>query len=664
MALATAHHDLDEGAAAPLFVSDDLTVARRSNPAEPIVAEVALSVSAGGSLGIVGESGSGKSLTCLALVGLLPRPLMRTAGTVTLGRRTLTDLSPRRLARERGRSLALVFQDPAACLNPMRRVGPGLAALLRLHRGLSRRDATAEAARLFDGVGLLPRHLDAYPHELSGGQSQRVLIAGALAGEPSLLIADEPTTALDVTTQAQLLDLIEWLRAETGMALLIVSHDFGVIARSAETVAVMYAGRVVETAPVRALVRTPGHPYTAGLLASVPPERGRVRAAPLPAAPVVPHAAAPGCAFLPRCPRPSARCRHERPPSDGARRESDRLSSSVGRMTILEADKLARYFRDRTVKGGQVRAVDGITLRVARGETLGIVGESGCGKSTLGRLLTGLEAPTTGHVRFEGAEIAHRDGTAFRAARRRIQYVFQHPQAALNPRLTIGFQVAEPVRAHGLVQSRANARQRAAAALGDVGLDAGFADRYGHQLSGGQRQRALLARSLALDPELVVFDEPTSALDLSVQAQVIELIETLRVRRRLTVVVISHDLRVVRVLSDRIAVMYLGVIVEIGAADAVFHTPAHPYAAALLGALLGSDPDAPRSSPLPGEPPNAAAIPSGCRFHPRCPRAAAPCHALEPMLAPLSDGREVACHAVATDAAGMAWPPPAAAIAA
>ncbi len=299
---------------APLLRVEGLTVAPRAAPAAPIVADVSLSVPAGGSLGIVGESGSGKSLTCLAVMGLLPRPLIQTGGTVRLGERTLTGLSARELVAERGRRVAIVFQDPVASLNPVRTVGRGLTGLLRLHRGLLGTPARDVAARLLEGVGLSRRHLPAYPHELSGGQSQRVMMAGALAGEPSLLIADEPTTALDVTTQLQLLDLIERLRAETGTALLIVSHDFGVIARSAEQVAVMYAGRVVETAPVRALLRRPAHPYTLGLLASVPPEHGRAHRAPLPPATTVARAGAPGCAFAPRCERAGEICRHARPP--------------------------------------------------------------------------------------------------------------------------------------------------------------------------------------------------------------------------------------------------------------------------------------------------------------------------------------------------------------
>ncbi len=317
---------------------------------------------------------------------------------------------------------------------------------------------------------------------------------------------------------------------------------------------------------------------------------------------------------------------------------------------------MSRHYRARGGRG-TVHAVDGVDLSVVHGETLGVVGESGCGKSTLGRVLSGLEPPTAGQIRYGGAPLPGKDGAAFRASRRRIQYVFQHPLLALNPRLTVGAHVAEMARVHGLAASATEARRKAAAALADVGLDAALGARYPHQLSGGQRQRALLARSLVIDPEFVVLDEPTSALDLSVQAQVIELIGRLKARRALTVVIISHDLRVVRVLSDRIAVMYLGVVVEIGAADQVYHAPAHPYAVALIAALLRLDPDAPRVPPLEGEPASGGDIPPGCRFHPRCPRAAAPGRALEPPLAPLPDGRQVACHAVAADTARAPWPP-------
>ena len=324
--------------------------------------------------------------------------------------------------------------------------------------------------------------------------------------------------------------------------------------------------------------------------------------------------------------------------------------------SLVAARGLTRWFPVRgMMRRGTVRAVDGVDLEIRPGEMLGIVGESGSGKSTLGRLLTGLDTPTAGTVRFRGEPLATADGPRFRRDRRGLQYVFQNPLSALNPRLTLGRQIAEPLWVHGLAADRRAARERALETLAAVGLGAGFADRFAHQLSGGQRQRALIARSLALAPAFVVFDEPVSALDLSVQAQVIELIAGLRARFDLTAVFISHDLRVIRFVSDRIAVMYLGRIVEIGEADAVFHAPAHPYAQALTAAIPGLDPDRPRTRRrLSGDVPSPSAVPPGCRFHPRCPLAAPICAAVEPALETLADGRAVACHMVGAAENGAA----------
>lgn len=600
-------------AGTPQLSVDGLSVAHRTSPHNLLVSDVSLQLPHGGALGIVGESGSGKSLTCLSIMDLLPGALRQSAGAIRMNG---TPLAPGRKG-VRGRRIAMIFQDPGATMNPLRRIGPFLSGLVKLHRGLTGAAAEAEAVRLLDAVRMpaARERLRAYPHELSGGQNQRVMIAGALAGDPEILLADEPTTALDVTTQAQILDLLAELRAERGMGLVLVSHDFGVIAEAADHVAVMHAGSVVEQAPADRLFSSPQHPYTASLLASVPPETGRASVAE----------------------------RQERPPHN----RPSQATKGIG----IEARGLFRTFEARG--RARVNAINDVNLAVQPSEILGVVGESGCGKSTFGRLLVGLDKPSSGDILAGGEPVATEDGAAFRLSRRRLQMVWQDPLSVLNPRLPIGYQIMEVLKAHRITD---DAESRMIELLQAVKLKAEHASRYAHQLSGGQRQRAVIARALAVEPQIVVFDEPVSALDLSVQAQVIEMIADIRNRFDLTGIFISHDIRVVRYVSDRIAVMYLGRIVEIGPADDIFHSPKHPYTQALLSAVLSPDPKRRKSRKiLRGDPPDPAHMPSGCPFHPRCRRSATRCSAEPPALVTSVDGRSTACHAVDVETSGMPW---------
>ncbi|MEU4893182.1 ABC transporter ATP-binding protein [Streptomyces sp. NPDC044780] len=502
------------------------------------VDDLSFRLSARQALGIVGESGSGKSTVAAALLGLHRGTGARLTGTVTVGGIDVGAASVRELRRLRGATAAMVFQDPLSSLDPYLAVGDQIAEVYRTHAPhVSRRAARERAVAVLDRVGIpdAARRSRSRPHEFSGGMRQRALIGMALVCEPRVLVADEPTTALDVTVQAQILDLLHELRAETGMGLVLVSHDLGVVAGSVDQMLVMKDGRAVERGPVGTVLREPREPYTRGLLAAVPRvETGRAPAAA--AAPV----------------------------SDGD--------------VLLEAVAVRREFgrgKNRTV------AVDGVSLNVARGETLGIVGESGSGKTTLGRMLVRLLEPSGGSVRYRGRELT--------GLHRGLQMVFQDPVSSLNPRRGIGESVADPLRAAGTLTD-AEIRRRASEALERVGLDPGWYHRYPHEFSGGQRQRVGIARALVPEPGLIVCDEPVSALDVTTQAQVLDLLAELQRDLGLALVLISHDLAVVRRASDRVAVMRRGTIVEEGPADTVYDAPQNPYTKALLAAVPVLDP--------------------------------------------------------------------------
>jgi peptide/nickel transport system ATP-binding protein len=607
--------------------------AAQARPAVPVDG-VSFELGANQCVALLGESGCGKSMTALALMRLLPEGARVTAGSVRLDDTDLLDLPEMRMRTLRGGRLAMVFQEPMTSLNPVMTLAAQLGEALATHRGLRGGAARAEAARLMAAVELPAERLDAYPFQLSGGQRQRALIAMMLAGEPDVLIADEPTTALDVTVQAQILELLDGLRRERGMGLLLITHDLDVARDMADRVAVMYAGEIVEWAPRDALYAMPRHPYTQKLFAVLPrPERRGQRLDSLPGRVPPADAAFTGCRFAERCPRAWVRCHSEAPalhlaaPGHYARCHlvdpgvHDGRSGAVAQVAfvgaagalggstaglvhvqtsaarppspsaMLEVDQLAVHFPIRRGllrrQVGAVRAVDGVSLAVHPGETLALVGESGCGKTTLARAVLRLIEPTGGTVRLGGETLANLRGEALRRMRARMQIVFQDPFASLNPRMRVQDIVEEGMAAL-LPHLDAGTRVRRTRELLDqVGLPADAGGRYPHEFSGGQRQRIAIARALAVEPALLILDEPTSALDVSVQAQILNLLAELQAARGLAYLFITHNLAVVSYLAHRVAVMRGGRIVEQGSVDTVLGAPREAYTRELLASVPG-----------------------------------------------------------------------------
>ena len=641
------------------------------------LADVSLHVARGRTLAVVGESGSGKSTLALAVMGLLPGEAVIEGGRILFDGGDLLALAAPARRRLRGARMALVFQDPFAVLNPTLRVGAQIGEAAVWHRGLSRAAAARRAVDLLAEVGIAdpPAVARAYPHELSGGMRQRALIAGALAGEPELLILDEPTTALDVTIEAQILDLLADLQARRGLAMLFITHNLGVVRRIADDVAVLYAGEVVEQSPAALLFAAPRHPYTKGLLAALPRGAGDKRLAAIAGGLPDLRTTPAGCRFSPRCPLAEAACATAQPLVNGVRchraeafagrpwpveREDAPPRRPVG-AAIAEAEGLTktygltsglaalRFERWRPVwRPRGLRALDGVSITLAGGETLGLVGESGSGKTTLGRALLRLIDPDAGTIRIAGQDISTAPQSALTAMRRRAQIVFQNPDSSLNPRRTVGEIIARPLRRFAVVPA-AQIAARVAALLDLVRLPGHYAARYPHQLSGGEKQRVGIACALAPGPDLLVCDEPVSALDVSVQAAIVNLLADLRDRLGLAVLLISHDIGVVAHLADRIAVMYRGAVVQTGTTGDVMGGPWHPYTAALLSAVPTLDgPARPRVRLGPEGP---ARDGPGCRFAARCPRRiGALCETTAPPQRRLSATSTVACH---LDAAGL-----------
>jgi peptide/nickel transport system ATP-binding protein len=719
----------------------------------PAVREVSYVLRKGEALGIVGESGSGKSVTSMAIMGLLPRNAVVEGSARVLGQEII-GLSDAQISKVRGNRIAMIFQDPLTSLNPVYTVGFQIAEAVQAHRKVSKQAAAARALELLEIVGIPSpeQRLKQYPHELSGGMRQRVVIAIAMANDPDVIIADEPTTALDVTVQAQVLAALNRAREETGAALVLITHDLGVVAGQVDRVGVMYGGRMVEMGPVEEVFYRPRMPYALGLLGSLPrmDEERHERLTPIMGTPPALRAMPPGCSFAPRCPMARALCHEQEPlllatdengnrvaaaPSDpvahtaachfsdelGENRPTDLFRASAvdvaedgrseeeaeaaiheaaaelkaaveadagadagtgaetgtdaegspaakartegsadgtGGEAIVTVTDLVKHFPiqskgllKRTI--GQVQAVSGISLELRERETLALVGESGCGKSTTARLILQLIRQTSGEVHYMGQPLHKLSARQMRPLRRDLQLVFQDPFASLDPRMTVADIIGEPMRIHGRRGQDVRARVKDLLAL--VGLNAEHSSRYPHEFSGGQRQRIGIARALALNPKVLILDEPVSALDVSIQAGVINLLEDLQEELGLSYLFVSHDLSVVKHIADRVAVMYLGKIVETGTTEELFRAPAHPYTQALISAIPLPDPVKERTREriiVTGDVPSPSDPPSGCRFRTRCPKFAGQlsdaervrCVEEPPELLDRGTGHRDACH--------------------
>jgi peptide/nickel transport system ATP-binding protein len=524
----------------------------------------------GKTIGLVGESGSGKSVTSLAIMGLVPNPPGKiVGGKILFENKNLCELSDAEYRHYRGNKISMIFQEPMTSLNPVFTVGYQISEVLQLHKGLSKKDAWEESLSLLDQVGITnpSQKIKSYPHELSGGQKQRVMIAMAIGCQPQLLIADEPTTALDVTIQKQVLDLLQKLQEQHKMSMLFITHDLGVIKEIADDVLVMYKGKLVEQGHSADLFKSPKHPYTKGLLKCRPPLDTR------------PFRLPTVSDFL------GANGEEKTPKVDTSNRQVEKKKIEV----LLRVDSLKKSFPIRGGIWGGVKeyvdAVKGVSFEVPKGRTLGLVGESGSGKTTLGRSLLRLVEPTSGHVMYGDTDIIQLQKEELRKIRRKMQIIFQDPYASLNPRMTIGEALIEPMKIHHIGANQKERLERAADLAKQVGLPPEYLERYPHEFSGGQRQRICIARALSVEPEFIVCDECVSALDVSIQAQILNLLLDLQDKFGLTYIFISHDLSVVKFISDEVAVMYQGEIVEKNYSDDLYKNPQHPYTKKLLAAI-------------------------------------------------------------------------------
>jgi oligopeptide/dipeptide ABC transporter ATP-binding protein len=683
---------------AALEITNLSTEIKLSRSTVHAVGNVGLTIGAGETLGLVGESGSGKSMLGLSVLGLLPNGGHIVGGSIKLEGQELVGLSESELRKLRGDRVAMIFQDSLSSLNPTKTIGQQVAEPVRLHRNASQSEANDRVLEVLELVGLPhPRErLGDFPHQLSGGLRQRVMVAIALACDPRVLLADEPTTALDVTIQAQILRLLDDLEQRLGMATLLVTHDMGVVAGRANRINVMYAGRIVESAPTEVLFNSMRHPYTQALLGSIPrlEQDNTKRLLSIPGLPPDLTNPPTGCRFAARCRFATERCLVEEPPLTGsgehmfacwnpvdgpaeltetvayaARKsaqsssEPDAEGSGSPSVTITEPAvapngarpllEIVNVVREYPITAGflrrqvnSVKAVSDLTLTIHAGESFGLVGESGCGKTSLGKLIVGIEKPDSGQIRLAGEDVFSYRGAKLRKARRDLQMMFQDPFGSLDPRMRVNAILQEPLKIQGIGSQRER-DQKVRGILDDVGLPSAALERYPHEFSGGQRQRVALARALMLEPKVMVADEPVSALDVSIRSQVLNLMKAMQIERDMASVVISHDLAVVKYLADRIGVMYLGKLVELGSGDDIYARPAHPYTQALIKTIPVPDPAVEKAKTevgIRGELPSPIDPPSGCRFRTRCPLAQQVCAEVEPPLRRFGGEHLAACH--------------------
>ena len=656
---------------------------------------VSFRVGAGETIGIVGESGSGKSVTALSLMQLMDPTARIVGGEIRFNGKNILEFTPEERQKLRGGKMAMVFQDSMTSLNPVLKIAKQLSEAMVVHGKYTKEQAATRAVTLLGRMGVTApeRAVESYPHQFSGGMRQRAMIALGMSNDPSLLIADEPTTALDVTIQSQILELLRELNEDYGTAIILISHDLGVIARVCQRTVVMYAGEVVEEGSTEDLLSDPRHPYTWALINAVPriDDAGSAdrRLLTIEGQPPDLLNVPKGCRFAPRCPFRIAKC-DEHPGLDEiapgrkarcwvtqsgetlprrkfatvkpvAEVQSDSVAAapapaaapakSITGEPILRLRNVVKHFPLPKTGFFQpqrvVHAVDDVSFDVGRGETVGLVGESGCGKSTLARVIVRIHQPNSGEINFDGQDISQASAHEIRPIRRRMQMVFQDPFASLNPRMTIGEILAEPLRFHGVTTGQSETNERVKDLLNTVGLNPNWAHRFPHQFSGGQRQRVSIARALALEPDFIVADEPISALDVNIQAQILNLMLDLQERLGLTYLFIAHDLAVVRQFTDRVVVLYLGKVMEIAPAEAIFARPLHPYTRYLTSAVPIPDVAVERSRKhleLGGEPPSSISPPSGCRFRTRCPFAKQICSDVVPPLVEHAPGQHAACH--------------------
>ena len=677
----------------PILEVDNLSIAYETRNGDlAAVRNISFSVNCGETFGIVGESGCGKSTVAFSILGFLGQNGKITSGRIVFEGNELSDKSRKELRTLRGNNISVVYQDPMQALNPSLRVGEQLTEVLTCHQSISLKDARSQAVEMLKRVHMPDAEsvMNRYPHQISGGQQQRVVIAMAMLNKPSLLIMDEPTTALDVTVEAAVLDLVEEIKKEFNTAIIFITHSLGVIARVSDRIGVMYAGELVEQGSKQAIFKHSAHPYTMGLLSCVP-KLGESKAdavlRPIPGqVPPLESRHTPGCIFQPRCFWAKEKCSTARPDfsevgqthlsrcffaaevskaSDPTHGQKDRIENSDQEMLsastndpLLMLEKVKVYYREKasTLKrllgrGDEkvVQAVENVDFSLSKAQTIGIVGESGCGKSTLAKGIIGLEPLFSGQMEFLEMDINQQVTSRDIALVKEIQMVFQNPDSTLNPSYTVGAQIARPIRRFKTVP-KPRVQSEVERLLKAVRLDVSYYDRYPRQLSGGEKQRVGIARALASRPNLVICDEPVSALDVSVQASVINLLLEIINTRETAMIFIAHDLSVVRYLSDQVAVMYLGQIVEMGPVDALYVPPFHPYTEALLSAVPVPDPDV-RQNPirLAGTIPSALHPPTGCRFHTRChrkkllPKNGAMCESVAPPWK-TQNGHGIRCH--------------------